>query len=145
MRGYKHPARGCHHPARRRDFPARGTHIPARGLRFAWFAFWIFLAGLRLGRAGEFSGAIQVARVRVRRGGLDFAHQRSDFVAFFDLLFEALQRFLQAPADRRHSMTHRVNDVVDSETDGSRAIAEWLVAFIEILPEITDIVVVIRD
>ena len=44
-----------------------------------------------------------------------------------------------------HSMTHRVNDVVDSETDGSRAIPERHVASVEILPEITDIVVVIRD
>src|SRR6266850_989316 len=42
-------------------------------------------------------------------------------------------------------MGHRVNDVVDSEADGLRAVLERLVAVIEIFPEIADIVVVIRD
>src|SRR5262245_6548685 len=42
-------------------------------------------------------------------------------------------------------VTHRVDDVIHSELNRARAFLERLLAFVEILPEIADIVVVISD
>src|SRR5262249_4390781 len=43
------------------------------------------------------------------------------------------------------SVTHRVDDIVDTEARRTRAVLQWLIALVQIFPEIADIVVVIRD